>query len=818
MHQRRTARHALATTLALVITDCVLAQTTDPTARHDTPSESDVTPSGTQLEEVIVTARRREENLQQTPISVTALSGEALKEKGFTTLSDVAGAAPNVQFPGAVAAGGSSAQVFIRGVGQSDYLLTTDPGVGIYIDGVYIARQTGTPTSLSDVSRVEVLRGPQGTLFGKNTLGGALNILTQDPDGRFAGDGRMQLGSRDRHDFDGIVRFPINNQLAGSVSVSLQRQNGYYRNLATGEDFSDVNRDAARAKLRWVPNEALTLMLAADFERKDQNGPGSTSTIILPPTTPNFFGPFPLLNPATPATYPVSTQYAGLWNAAVGGCPPANPTSLACFGPQWQVSGYHTNETQQTRERGQNWGTSLTATYRLDPVTLKSITAFRKFWSYFDAANDGSPLPIASIPSLDHQHQFSEELQATGSALADRLKWTAGLYYFKEYSQAIADVHFMEGVPAVFPLSGLDDGTGHPVIQGPPGSGAPPVLVPTQALFTALNLHTVRDQAGTSYASYAQGTLDLTRRLSATFGARYSKEKKDFTFTQVDLNVPPAIPGVMNIVPTSFAKSWSSFTPRFGLEFQLTPDQLIYFSAARGFKTGGFNARPTSSPPRFTSYDPEYLWTYEGGFKSEWLERRLRFNADVFYSKYSNIQLQTFIFFNGEYITEVANAGNGHMQGLEAEITAMPHPRLTLSAAVGLLDFNYDTVHDVVGPNTNTPPGRLLPYTPKWTANASARLIVWKAAYGDAAFRADYRYQSQTTFDIFNQGIEGGYGVLDARLSFFSANGKWEVFALGRNLTDKLYGPVGNFNLFGIAQVRTYAPPREWGAGVRYSF
>jgi iron complex outermembrane recepter protein len=255
-----------------------------------------------------------------------------------------------------------------------------------------------------------------------------------------------------------------------------------------------------------------------------------------------------------------------------------------------------------------------------------------------------------------------------------------------------------------------------------------------------------------------------------------------------------------------------------GLEWQLTPDELLYLSASRGFKSGGFNARPTSSPPRFTSYDPEYLWTYEAGFKSEWLERRLRFNADVFYSKYSNIQLQTFIFFNGEYITEVANAGDGHMKGMEAEVTAPPHPRLTLSAAVGLLDFAYDTVHDVVGPNTHTPPGRLLPYTPKWSANASARLIVWKAPYGDAAFRADYRYQSRTTFDIFNQGIEGGYGVLDARLSFFPANGKWEVFALGRNLTDKLYGAVSNFNLFAIAEVRTYAPPREWGLGAQYNF
>lgn len=784
-------------------------------SRDEKPSQNfSDNPDQQKLEEIVVTAQKREERLQDVPISITALSGDTLQQKNYTSLSDIAGSAPNLQF-----GGGASAQVFIRGVGQSDFLLTTDPGVGIYIDGVYIARQSGTPASLADIERVEVLRGPQGTLFGKNTLGGALNIITKDPNGAFDGMARVQVGSRDRRDVDGAVRFPISETLAASLSVNLQQQNGYYRNLTTHEDFSDLDRKAARGKLRWAATDALTLVLGADFERRRQNGTGTTMTVILPGTTPSVFGPFPLANFAPPVTSPVSTQYAGLWNAGVGGCPPANAsTSLSCFGPQWETRGYTTNETTQEKERGQYWGTSLTASYNFDAFTLKSITAYRKFWAYYDGGADGSPLALAALPTVDRQHQISEELQLSGTSFENRLRWTAGLYYFKENSENFAGVHFLSGVPAAFPLSGIDDGTGNPVIAGPPGSGAPPVLVPTQALFVALNLDTIREQVGTSYAGYAQGTYNLTDRLSATLGARYSYEKKEFAFTQMDLNVPPAIPGVMDIPRTPLDKNWNSFTPRAGLEFRLAPDKLLYVSVARGFKSGGFNARPTSNPPRFTSYDPEYLQTYEAGYKSEWLGHRLRINADVFHSKYTNIQLQTFIFFNGDYITEVANAGDGHMNGVEAEITALPHPRLSLSAGIGYLHFDYDRVHDIVGPNTNTPPGKLLPFTPEWTVNASASAILWKSARGEIAVRGDVRYQSKTTFDIFNQGSDGGYGVLDGRFSFTSADGKWGAFVLGRNLTDKLYGPVGNFNLMGIAESRTYAAPREWGAGVQYSF
>ena len=190
----------------------------------------------------------------------------------------------------------------------------------------------------------------------------------------------------------------------------------------------------------------------------------------------------------------------------------------------------------------------------------------------------------------------------------------------------------------------------------------------------------------------------------------------------------------------------------------------------------------------------------------------------MFHSQYSNIQLQTFVFANGDYITEVANAGDGHMNGVEAEVTAVPHPWLTLSAGVGYLDFKYDEVNDVVGPNTNTPPGKLLPFTPKWTANASANAVLWEGALGELSLRADYRYRSKTSYDIFNQGIEGEVGLLDGRLTLAGADGSWSVFLLGRNLTDELYGPVGQFNLMGIAETRSYAPPREWGAGVQYNF
>lgn len=569
-------------------------------------------------------------------------------------------------------------------------------------------------------------------------------------------------------------------------------------------------RDAGNAAL--VPSN-LSLTLSGDYEEHDENGIAATNTQVVSGTTPNFFAGFiPLLDLAPTMT---STQYVGLYNASAGCTPATANSSPNCFGTHYRQQGFTTQETEITPERGEHWGTSLVASWELGDTTLKSITAYREFDASTEAGADGTPLPIASLGALDRQNQFSEELQATGTAIAERLKWTGGLYYLREHVQNDSQVRFLRTVPAVFPLAGLDDGTGNP-IAGPGG----PIIAPTQVFFTALNLGTVRRQRTESVAAYTQAGLQLTDALSATLGLRYNRDSKEMLFEQVDLTgPPPGIPGVMNATSPDLKKSWNSFTPRVGLEYQLTPERMLYLSWARGYKSGGFNARPTTNPPRFTTYDPETLNTVEFGFKTEWLGRRLRFNGDFFHSKYKDIQLGTFLFVDGQYVTEVANSGDGTTKGAEFELAFLPHPRVLLSAGLGFLDFEYDRVNDVAGPGTNSPPGDSLPNAPEYMWDVSARFTLTQSAAGETQLRLDYRRQDDVAFDVFNRHVQPAYGLLNGRLAFRSASGRWSVFLAGSNLTDERYANlISNFDLFGLPETTFYAAPRSWFAGAEYEF
>jgi iron complex outermembrane recepter protein len=377
-------------------------------------------------------------------------------------------------------------------------------------------------------------------------------------------------------------------------------------------------------------------------------------------------------------------------------------------------------------------------------------------------------------------------------------------------------VRFMRTVPPVYPVSGIDDGTGNPLLI-PPGD---PLLLPTQIMFVALNLDTFRTQKTISTAAYAQLGYSLTETLGVTLGARINEDEKDFEFIQYDLTgPPPGIPGVMDAASPKLNDSWDSFTPRLGVEWQVSDDHMLYASYANGYKSGGFNARPTTEPPRFEAYEPEELDTYELGAKTEWLDRRLRLNVAVFYSDYQEIQLPTFFFVDGIYVTETANAGDGTIRGLEADFAAAITPWLSLTANLGILDFEYGTVNDVVGPGTDTPPGEMLPFTSKnsWTLGVDATLA--ETERGTVSASVDYNHRSEFVFDVFNLNSQSPYGLLNMRVDYTATDGRWSVYALGKNIADEEYATgAGDFALIGVGEQRAFGPPREWSVGFDYNF
>ncbi|MBM5812319.1 MAG: TonB-dependent receptor [Gammaproteobacteria bacterium] len=742
-------------------------------------------PARAQLEEVVVTARKREEKLQQTPISITAFTSAQLELPAFEDLTDVSRFAPNLTFmTGTGSTGGSAnAQVFIRGVGQTDFLFSSDPGVGIYVDDVFYPRSTGAVLDLVDLERVEVLRGPQGTLFGKNTVGGAINIVSQRPGKDFGALLEVTGGSRSRFDGRGSIDLPlIPGTLHARFTISARDQDGYVRRvLQSGARQGDVGREAARLQLNWLPGD-WDVMLTADYSRRDEE---SIATELI------------AVNPMAPG--------ALLWNMLVapflGGGLAADSSNLSA---PW------TNEsTGLNYSDFESRGVSLVAARPFGGnYRFKSVTAYREQDSQFAADADHSPLLFTETSNDNEHDQFSQELQLNGTSMDGRLNWVAGLFYMRENGTDVFDNDLAPGLWAAlemlpFPMIPLlTDGAGNPICPCAGGAGNP---VNVMLDFDATLFSDIRID---SYAVYAQGTYDLTDRLGLTVGGRYTQEEKDFTSSLVR-----NASGVISVPPTTVSRSWDAFTPKLGLEFQWTPKLMTYVTAARGFKSGGFNGR-AQSPLEIDAFDPEYLWSYEAGLKSEWLDRRLVVNLAAFHNRYKDIQLTSLRPAAGILAVVTENAGKAEVQGFELEFVAQPADGFLLRGGVGYIDAEYTSLNPLATVTLDT----AFVKTPEWSANAAAQYSFAAGDAGTLTIGADLSYRSKYYNETTNLEIlaQKDVTVAGAFLRFQAASGRWEVTAFGTNLGDERY-MVHGFNAltsFGSASA-TFAPPREWGLTLR---
>ena len=742
-------------------------------------------------EELVVTARRREESLQVSPVSVSAFTEMALKERSLRNLNELGDFVPNVDFSVASDTTGSptAASVFIRGIGSKSIGIFQDPGVGIYVDGVYLARAQGSVFDLLDLERVEVLRGPQGTLFGKNTLGGAINMVTRKPSGELAGELELVVGDLDRRDVRGRINAPFSDKIFGSLAGLWTERDGYARSLATGEELNDDDRTALRGALRFLAADNLVVDLTGDYTDLEVNGLDQVLT-FLEEGVGNFVD-----------FYNQVMSFSGF------------PTYSQDFVSDNLFESYSASP---NRHAGEVYGLSLNVDAIFGGFNLTSITSYREIDLDDVSDRDGVPLVFVAADHRHRQSQFSQELQLHGLALEDRLTWLIGGLYFTEDASTVGDTVILQGLIAalgaapgpIFAPPGVPSFLCNP---GPPPPGVPCFGGPGNPLNFAFSEGSFEDTRSKvdSYALFGQASFSATDKLSLTFGLRYSLDEKEVSIDQVVQ--PLGFP-----IQQAAEDDWDALSPKVGFEAQLSPDHLLYGSISWGFKSGGFNGI-VQGFDSLDPFDPEEIIAYELGFKSDWLDNRLRLNAAAFFNDYTDIQFTVALIDETQILFPIRNAGEAESQGFELELSARPNRTFQLNTGLGYLDTEYTELKDVA-PGGATLDGTF-PKAPEWTFNLSPQLS-FGAGDGELRLRADYSYRSKIFHDITNHpsAVQEGFSLVNARLAYFPPSDRWEVALFGTNLTDERYSENGVFT-FGFGPTLMVAgPPREWGVSVRFDF
>jgi iron complex outermembrane receptor protein len=582
-------------------------------AAQDTPTASEADDqSSLALDEIIVTARKREESIQESPISITAFSEADLTMRNMSDISDLGAYTPNMSFTAGDGLFGnsSSAFVFIRGVGQTDSALFADAGVGIFLDGVFLARSQGSVLELLDLERVEVLRGPQGTLFGRNTIGGAVSLVTKRPDAEFHGDAQVTIGRYDRQDARLRLNLPLGDSFFLGLAASSNNRDGYAHSAFDGTEYGDINRDQFRAVGRWIASDSVEVVLTGDYHRKRENGPLQKAIRIEPAAIA------PLYNEA--AREGGGFEFAADPWALPGSSLYENFTSIS-------------NPTDDV----DTWGVSATVDWTVGSMLVTSITSYREMENLPELDADGTPGRWLDPGQEIEQDQFSQELRFSGTGANDRLTWLLGAYYFEEEGLSVTRVDLFADLFQNLEAAPFMEVDGFL----PPGSCPPPpgVVIPCAGgagnpfnLFWVNSVGAGDDSAlshnntsNDNYAFFLHTTYDFTDRLTGTVGVRYTHEEKSLVQWDTDIVTGAILPSPLD---RDEQDTWESWTPKFGLDFQVSDDVLLYASISKGFKSGGFNGR-SQNRPTFDVYDPEELWAYEIGIKSEWFDNRFRLNC-----------------------------------------------------------------------------------------------------------------------------------------------------------------------------------------------
>lgn len=750
--------------------------------------EEQTTPAdeNTALERISVTAQKRVEPLQETPIAITAFTANALDRKGIDDISKLAEFAPNLVFDTQTAIGGASsaASVFIRGIGNTDFALTTDPGVGTYVDGVYVSRSIGGVLDVLDVSGIEVLRGPQGTLFGRNTIGGAINITSRKPYDEVAGQVQLTVGNFNRRDFRGSIDIPFSDTLLSTFAIAKKDRDGFVDRVLVGDTLGGQDRLAFRGSFHYEPNESWNFQLAFDITDFDEESAPGVAVGFTPGagTVGSSLLRFPDLAPPD----------------AIG----AGLTDLQQFVVRGEDDiSFGTAGNGSTVEAE---GVSFIANYIGNGYELKYTGSFRQTDATFEADADGSPIRITELSNPNYQQeQISHELQITGDVADGKFKYAGGIYFFDEEGEDVVFVDVTLPTPDV--AAGFEA--------------------------TINNFATVEN---TTEAYYFQGTWAATDVVNLTGGVRHTIDDKQYGFTQfigADNQgnglpfFPGAVvgdgtfqPGLLPLVGNGSGEDEDTFeetTFKFGADYKYNDDTLFYYSFSQGFKSGGFVGRYVAAVPEPISFDQETLDSHEVGVKWESPNKRIRINGAAFVTKYADIQV-TFFDVLGGPIT--ANAGEADINGIELEVSAIITDGLLFEFGYGFLDAEYTSINPIEGLSLPIDVNSELVNTPEHSINAS---LEYRKEFGNNEFsaRIDYAF----TDDIFNDSQNSQFlfqesnSLVNASATY-TIDYDWDITVFVENLTDERVLETGNSNFgLGFHEAR-FNRPREYGVTVRYKF
>ena len=862
-----------------------------PAALAQDGQQGEVSTGSALMGDIVVTARKREEGVQDVPIAISAFSSEAIEARGVTQVDQLAAFTPNLTYQNNPGFGGASnvAAIYIRGIGQFDFLGSIEPGVGLYIDGVYIARSVGSILDLVDIERVEILRGPQGTLFGRNTIGGAVSITSQEPADEFGGKVSALYGTDNRFEIKGSVDIPVGDTFGIKLSGAYMRQDGFITDLNDPDKLGNKDTFVGRIQTRWEPTDDLTVRASFDYTKDKSNG--VAAVLIATNTNSNVFNPnrLPLLPPGppispftlvgggtaagggfqgllntaaappgsfppvfdyatqlfyqlnvaaarppfgSPAGTPADPAFAGPLDAPVdnftllhnylvsygpGGTPglcvsaPFQPyysetANPACFGAHWAEAALGKNTVATNRPNysdSEIWGGALNIDYNFGPAELVSITSYREISSSFARDQDLTPFDIAFTLDEFDQWQFSQELQLKGTAIDDRLSWIVGGFYSKEEVDNLNDVIF---APASVRSGGQIENK--------------------------------------SIAAFGQATFSVTEQLALTGGLRWTKDDKTFDSGPYQFvlqsNVGPGIaygfdscPGAETAqdcpagadtdgVPATgpfsiFGNRVSELTikkltPYVNLSYDWTDDVMTYVSYSEGFKSGGFTQRVFPPLASIPTVGEEEVKVYEAGFKASLLDRMLRLNGSVFYTDYTNLQIQGFTPETG-VAPVYFNAGAASIKGFELDFAATPFEGLFIEGAIGYLDAGYDELSDAVQAATGILITNKFERVPEVTASLAAQYEYdLGPAYGSLSPRVDWSYRSKQYFNARNteEVAQDGYSVFNGTVTYRTPEENYSIIFGVNNIFDKRYFVSAIVNDAFAAQTGTPDRGRQW--------
>tara|TARA_R110002096_G_scaffold20690_5_gene67957 strand:- start:3066 stop:5315 length:2250 start_codon:yes stop_codon:yes gene_type:complete len=717
------------------------------------------------LEEIVVSAQRREQSLVDVPIAITALSGEFLEQQQVFTAEQLSSYTPSLHiFAEAV----NTEFYTIRGIGRANEDLGSDSGVAMFINDVYVARQGAANLVLFDVERAEILRGPQGSLWGKNATGGAINVVTRKPTDKLGGYLGVDIGDFGTLNLRAAANAPITDKINGRLAFVSRERDGLYTNLTTGQDGNNINSQAFRGTFTFDVSDTTDVLFAADWARSEQLGV-LKSVIADVPGTPYILKDF------FTVTFPQQESDLRTSRAGIHGA-----------------------------QGVEQYGANLTINHQMSTMDFISITGYRTEESHHSEDNDRAPERSGDLWSTQESSSFSQEFRLMSNS-DDALTWTAGIYWFHEDGDRNQ--------------SRYSDFFGPGGLVGP---GSPEVQDSTTTFIQAL----VTD----SFAVFGQVDYQFNDRWSASLGGRYTEETKDYDINAYAVANQPGGSNYSLFIPdgaytASDEKTWSEFTPKLTVQFALSEEVTTYASYSEGFKSGGYNGSPDNAAG-VVPFEPEQAESTEFGLKGQFFDNTMSANLAYFMTDFTDMQLQGFDPVTGSPITN--NAAESEISGIEVELSGLIGEGFRYNLGASWLDHQFTRYAiEVFDPTIQGgPPFRLVDKSgdrigviPEYNYHIGLS-YEWQLANSGSLTLGVDASGTDETITVFNTLWSNAYDVVDLRLAWDSGE-NWNAAFWVRNLTDEEYyrggGPVPDINDT-ISRVGLLSDPQIFGISLGIEF